>query len=215
MNTIEKYGTMFVALLGAATGGWAVYTDYDKSEFEKPIDLRDATVNSFQSQIKSAGDRKDDAEVLRVRLKYEEYEESWRDSQQLATLTTAVNNLVSFEITPKEKAQISEFLNSSELYLTTGLTDPQTVASAYLVTGDYPNATKFFEVAALDQPSDPNLLALRSIAWAGRAELLSEKSDQSLWQKKSEELAAEATKEGIDTSKLEQLSNQLRAAQPR
>jgi hypothetical protein len=40
MNNIEKYGTMFVAVIGALTGGWAVYTDYDKSEFIKPISLR-------------------------------------------------------------------------------------------------------------------------------------------------------------------------------
>ncbi len=73
MTKIEKYGTMLVAFIGAVTGGWAVYTDYDKSEFLKPINLREATVNSFQSQIKSASDRKDDDEVLRVRLKYEKY----------------------------------------------------------------------------------------------------------------------------------------------
>ena len=172
MTKIEKYGTMLVAFIGAVTGGWAVYTDYDKSEFLKPINLREATVNSFQSQIKSASDRKDNDEVLRVRLEYEKYEESWRDSQQLAALTTPISKLVSLEVTPEDIEQLSVYLESSNAYLTSGLTDPETVASAYLVTGDYANATKYFEVAALKQPDDPNLLALRSIAWAGKAELL-------------------------------------------
>ena len=211
MTKIEKYGTMLVAFIGAVTGGWAVYTDYDKSEFLKPINLREATVNSFQSQIKSASDRKDDDEVLRVRLKYEKYEESWRDSQQLAALTAHISKLVSLEITPEENAQLSAYLNSSDEYLTSGLTDPETVASAYLVTGDYFNATKYFEVAALKQPDNPNLLALRSIAWAGKAELITDVNEQALLLEKSNDLAVEAQKEGIDASKLEELSNQLKA----
>lgn len=211
MNKIEKYGTMLVALIGAATGGWAVYTDYDKSEFLKPINLREATVNSFQSQIKSANDRKDDDEVLRVRLKYEEYEESWRNSQHFYALTASISNLVSLEVTPTESALLSAYLKSKDSYLTAGLTDPEAIASAYLVTGDYSNATKYFDVAALKQPNEPKLLALRSIAWAGKAELVTDKNEQTQLFEKSNVFASKAVKEGIDASQLEKLTNQLKA----
>ena len=102
-------------------------------------------------------------------------------------------------------------LATSDSYLTGGLTDAETVASAYLVTGDYFNATKYFEVAALKQPNDPKLLALRSIAWAGKAELVTDQNEHFLLLEKSNILASKAAKEGIDASQLEKLSNQLKA----
>jgi hypothetical protein len=40
MNRLEKYGTMLVAVVGAATGGWAVYNDYSESEFKGSIEFR-------------------------------------------------------------------------------------------------------------------------------------------------------------------------------
>jgi tetratricopeptide (TPR) repeat protein len=211
MNKFEKYGTMLVALVGAVTGGWSVYTDYDKSEFLKPIHLREATVKSFQSQIKSANQRKDDPEVLRVSLEYEKYEELWRNSQQLAALTAAISNLVSFEVTPEQSNRLDAILDSSDSYLAAGLTEPEAIASAYLVTGDFSNATKYFEVAALNPSSNPNLLALRSIAWAGKAELTTDPKEQDILLEKSFDLATEAVEKGIDSSKLELLSNQLKA----
>lgn len=110
-------------------------------------------------------------------MKYEKYEEYWRNSRELAALTESISNLVSMEVTPSESARISEYLATSDSYLTGGLTDAETVASAYLVTGDYFNATKYFEVAALKQPNDPKLLALRSIAWAGKAELVTDQNE--------------------------------------
>jgi hypothetical protein len=68
-------------IIGAVAGIWGAYTAYDASKFKQPFDIHDKTVNSFHSQIASAEARKDTAEIVRIRLSYEKFEEDWRSAR--------------------------------------------------------------------------------------------------------------------------------------
>ncbi len=86
---------MGIALIGAATDIVATVNDYNDSEFKKPIDLRVATVVSYNSHIDSAAKRGDKDEALRVRL---EYEENWRNNRKLVSLTMCGNQFSQLRI---------------------------------------------------------------------------------------------------------------------
>lgn len=211
MNRIEKYGTMFVAFIGAASGVWAVYNDFSDSEFKRPITLRDAKVKSFKSQISSAKERKDKKEVLRVSLDYEKYEESWRNRQTLSSITKPISNLVNVKASPDEIKQLEELLQNQEFYFTVGKTEPESIGSAYLATGDFAKASQYYQVAADLDPSNGNVYALRALALQGEAQAASvEEVRQDLIQK-SMGFAEIATAKGVDPKKIELLSRELKA----
>src|SRR5450759_2816877 len=95
MNALEKYTTMFAAIIAAVAGIWGAYTNYDASKFKQPFDEHGQAVKSFQSQIASAEARKDNKEVIRVRLFYERFEEGWRDARKITGIVSPLVSLAS------------------------------------------------------------------------------------------------------------------------
>lgn len=211
MNNIEKYGTMLVALIGAATGGWAVYNDFSDTEFKKPITLREAKVNSYKSQIASAKDRGDQDEVLRVRLDYEKYEETWRNRQTLSSIIEPINNLVNVVVSPKETRQLNELLNNQEFYFSVANLEPKSVGSAYLATGDFVKAGQYYEVASNLDPTNANVYALRALALQGEAQTVSALDTRQELLNKAMELTETAKAKGVDPERIEALTNELKA----
>lgn len=209
MDNFVKYSTLAVALFGAFTGGFAAYSNYAASEFKKPIDLRTATSNSYNTQIDSAFKRGDEEEVLRVSLDLERYEEAWRNNLKLVSLTSPVTNLVSLNLKPENTAQIVEILKYSDTYVATGSVEPLTIGSAYLATGDYNNADKFFKIAAIKNPKDVSLYALRVLALQGKAKLTAPGSEKDAFLKALEALTTEASIKGVDKLQLQTLSTEL------
>jgi len=209
MNNIEKYGTMLIATIGAISGGFAIYNDYTASEFRKPIDLRVATVVSYNSHIESASKRGDKDEALRVRIEYEKYEEAWRNNQKLASLTDAVTNLVSLELRPEDSARIVEILQT-DTYVASDNVEPVTIGSAYLATGDYKNAIKYFKFAAIKEPKNPNIYALRSLALQGKAQTVSAGLERDNLIKEAQFFSTEASNKGVDENLMQSISSELR-----
>ena len=202
---------MLVAVIGAATGGSAVYNDFSDSEFKKPITLREAKVKSFKSQIASAKERGDEKAVLRVSLDYENYEESWRTRQTLSSITQQINNLVSLEISPEQSNQIEMILSNKGLYFTEDAIDPTVFGNAYLATGDFEKASQYYQVAANLEPSNANLYALRALALQGQAQTVSVKKVEVELIERAAEFAQTAKDKGVDSKKFEFLANELRA----
>jgi len=210
MNKVEKYATMVVAVVGAVTGGMATYTDFSGSEFKKPIDLRQATVASFVAQIESATKRGDRKEALRVRLDYERFEESWRRSQKLSSLTAQVENLISLDLAPAQLSQISDILQDAGTSMAVDYFKPETLGSAYLATGDYQSASKYYRLAELRSPDNPKVYALRALALQGEAQS-SEVGQivKAALEQEAKELVLKAESKGVDPERIQILSNEL------
>ena len=202
---------MLVAVIGAASGVWAVYNDFSDSEFKKPIALREAKVKSYKSQIASVKERGDKKEALRVSLDYEKYEESWRNRQALSSITKPISNLVKAKLSPNEIKQLEELLQNQEFYFAAGKTEPEAIGSAYLATGNFAKASQYYQVAADLDPSNANVYALRALALQGEAQTtLVEEVRQDLIQK-AMGFAETATDRGVDPKKIELLSRELKA----
>lgn len=213
MNKAEKYVTMFLASVGAATGVWAKYHDYSESEFTKPITLREAKVDSFKSQIASARDRGDTSEALRVTLEYERYEESWRKGQTITSVTERINNLESLNVTPEEKSRLQEILGDTDGGILSLEIEPEIFGSAHLAVGNFSKANKYYQVASIQRPSNPSVLALRSLAVQGEAFDASTEENKKRLMAQAMELSNEAISRGVDRNRIEALLNQLKANQ--
>jgi len=209
MTKLEKYATMLVAAVGALTGGMATYTDYSDAEFKRPIDMRQATVASFLAQIESAVKRGDRKEAVRVRLQYERFEESWRNSQRLSSLTAPIEHLVSLQLAPGQTAQIRGILHDASAYLSSGFFKPATLGNAYLATGDYQSASRYYKLAALSEPSAPNLLALRALALQGEARDVEQEAARDELTKEAEQLVQQAQSGGVDADRINALAAEL------
>ena len=209
MTKLEKYLTMSVAAVGALTGGMATYTDYTGAEFKKPIDLRQATVASFLAQIDSASKRRDHREALRVRLEYERFEESWRNSQRLSSLIAPIENLISLRVAPGQASQIRNILHNASTDLSSGFLTPGTLGSVYLATGDYQNASKYYKLAALSEPNDPNIHALRALALQGEAKGTEPETAREELNQEAKQLVQKAESGGVDADRIKALAAQL------
>jgi tetratricopeptide (TPR) repeat protein len=146
-----------------------------------------------------------------VRLAYEKYEEAWRSSQTLASITEPITNLVSLELEPGQNEWIEQFLKNVDASIATGLIKPATIGSAYLATGDYKNASKYYQVAAVREPMNPNIYALRSLALQGEANAESIETEKVKLEEEASKLAETARTKGVDSGKIAFLVNELKA----
>jgi predicted Zn-dependent protease len=117
---------------------------------------------------------------------------------------------VSLELKPENNAQIVEILKNADAYVASGGVEPVTIGSAYLATGDYKNAIKYLDVAALKEPKSPNIYALRSLALQGKAKTISAGTERDNLIKKAQFLSAEASTKGIDKNLIQLRSTELR-----
>lgn len=202
---------MFVAIVGAVTGGWAVYNDYSDFEFKKPITLREANVESFKSQIASAKGRGDETEALRVSLVYEKYEEYWRGAQTLSSITEQITDLVSLKVSPEQNKQLEHLLNNTDQFYAIGKVEPEVIGSAYLAVGSFKKASEYYQVAADTDPSNAKIYALQSLALQGQAQAESGAEAKLKLIAEASELAEKAKANGVDSKKLEFLTNELKA----
>ncbi|MCG8434484.1 MAG: hypothetical protein MJA83_10670, partial [Gammaproteobacteria bacterium] len=154
MKFIKKYGTFSVALLGALTGLLALYNDYSNTEFNKPFAIRAATAESFRGQIQSAESRNDVDEVNRLKHAYENYEEGWRNTNVLESLTLGFNNLTTLIASPENLARVHGILNGPSAAHVRQHAEPQALGNAYLAVGEYDQAITQFKIAAANHPED-------------------------------------------------------------
>jgi hypothetical protein len=174
MNAFEKYTTIVVAVIGAVAGIWGAYTAYDASKFKQPFDEHGQAVNSFRLQISSAEARKDSKEVIRVRLLYEKFEESWRDARRITGLVSSVESLASANLNNKDEAAVKALLASTSAENSPQLS-PKTLGAAYFAVGDYENAVRHLKDASA-RADDPQALALQSAAFGELAKNASTKN---------------------------------------
>jgi uncharacterized protein HemY len=211
MNKAEKIMTWIVAVIGAITGSWATYTNFSESEFKKPITLRTAMVNSFKSQIESAKERGDNDEVVRVRKIFENYEEKWRGRYSLSFLTEPIKQLKTINLNPEDKARLIEILNNSDFQYAKAEFDPLTVGSAYLATAAYKKASDYFRVAAEHDPTNANVVVLKSLALLGEAKTSELKHELEQLRVQIDQLNLKAVRLGADSKSIKKLSAEIAA----
>lgn len=174
MNKAEKIVTMIVASVGGGAGLWGAYTSYDASKFTQPFDEREQIVKSFTTQIGSAEKRKDIAEVNRVRLLLEKYEESWRSARKLAKLVEPLESLKTTKLSERESHDIRELLDSWSKSEDRVSISPKTLGAAYYVAGNYQQAINQLSLVSANT-NDPSVNVLKAVSFA---ELASSEFDQ-------------------------------------
>ncbi len=173
MTKNEKYLTMFVSFIGAIgglAGVWGAYTTYDASKFKQPLDLHTAMVRSFTEQIQFAEKRKDDPEVIRVRVLYETFEENWRSSSKLTSLVAPISALVVNEVAAEAKGEINDILVSFDFSEPVLSVDPKTLGGAYFAVGDYKKAIEQYSMASFNAPDDANSSVLKAASFSRLSE---------------------------------------------
>lgn len=167
MNTIEKYGTMLVALIGAITGGVATYNDLSITGFDKKLRERKAFVESYESSINSAKIRGDKEKEKTLRIEYEKWEHSWRNARKTAFLTASITDLKSLHMSESSLNDLKLTLeNSNPQMILTTLT-PQEAGSAYLATGQFQEAGALFQRALAEDPQNAKYSGLYSLSLFG------------------------------------------------
>lgn len=194
MTRLEKIATWILSAIGAVAGLWGAYTVWDASKFRQPFDEREQMAASFRGQIESAEKRKDEPEVKRIRVRYEQFEEGWRAGRKVAQLVAPVEQLRTSELGDAEKTKLREIL-----FMSAGQPAPvveqRTLGAAYLAVGEYERAVSHLRSAAATK--DPNALALQSAAFSGLAtDATTPESKQ-----KYELLAAESFRAALATPK--------------
>jgi hypothetical protein len=178
MNRIEKYSIIGMAVIGAMAGLWGAYTAYDASRFQQPLDEHSKIVLSFQNQIASAEKHREEPDVIRVRLDYEKYEESWRNGRRLSALVSPIENLAAHRVTEVERSEISQLLDSIGSTQAPLLLGNRTLGAAYFAVGSYDRASEHFLASSTERP-DQSTVILRA---ASLSRLSQEQQDPNLKQ---------------------------------
>lgn len=158
MNRIEKYSTIGLAVIGGMAGLWGAYTAHDASKFQQPLDEHAKIVLSFQNQISSAEKHRGETEIIRVRLEYEEYEESWRNGRRLSALVSPIESLAAHRVTDLERNEISQLLESIGGANAPLLLDNRTLGAAYFAVGSYELASEHFLVSSAERSDQPSAI---------------------------------------------------------
>jgi tetratricopeptide (TPR) repeat protein len=179
MSKIEKVITIVVSIFGTfggLAGLWGAYTAYDASKFKEPFVKHSELANSFKDQIGSAENRQDNEEVNRVRLEYEKFEESWRDTQYLAAIVAPIENLANIQLSDEELEKVEKLVASVKSEQPASEDTFRTLGSAYFALGRHEEAIKQYNMAATLDPEDPSIYALKAASYA---QLSVEDSDES------------------------------------
>lgn len=173
MKKIEKMAGIAIALIGAfggLAGLWGAYTAHDAAKFKEPFFRHEKIAKSFHSQIESAEKRKDNEEVARVRITYEQFEESWRASKKLTALVFPIDSLASFTLPRANIDQIRQLVASIEKQ--PGLAEHQEriLGSAHLVLGEYKEALRRYNIAEKTSQNEADIYTLQAAAYAGLAD---------------------------------------------
>lgn len=168
MNKIEKIVTIIIAIVGCVAGLWGAYTAHDASKFKQPFDEHDEISKSFTSQISSAEKRNDKTEVIRVRLSYEKFEESWRTARQIAKITAPFENLATYQLSPDQSNNLTKLLATTSTEPNALPLSTKTLGAAYLALGNYQKAAEQLSVVS-SETEDSNTLALKAAAFSGLA----------------------------------------------
>lgn len=200
-NWITIAFSLLAAIIGAFSNVIVTKISHD-TEVKKSS--KELMVESYKSQIESANVRKDSSEALRLRMSYEQYEENWRKSEALLSATYPIRE--DLILTASHKRNIESSLSGIEKNDNNQI-DPFAIGSAYLVVGDYANATEYLSVNA--DSSDPNIDMLLSLAYRGRAQSADTDSAKEAFMQRYIEFYDRARSKGADTLKIDKLSSDL------
>lgn len=183
MTKFEKIATgstMFVALVGAVSGGWGAYTAFDASKFKQPFFEHQQIAKSFLAEVASAEARKDAPEATRIRLRYEQFEERWRASMQIAQIVAPVESLSVSQLSKDQSQRLKELLATASQGQSQPDLSAKTLGAAYFAVKDYKAAAVQLD-AATSQHSEPDALALKAAAYSALAVSTSNLSDKKMY----------------------------------
>jgi len=147
------------------SGPWGAYTAYDAARFKQPFDEHDQIGKSYVAQIASAEKREDKAEITRVRILYEIYEEKWRAARKIAQIVAPIESLATVSLTLEERSNLSTLLDRTIEGPSQPWLSRKTLGAAYLATKDFKGAAAQLSVAAQEN-RDPKVLTLKAAAFS-------------------------------------------------
>jgi tetratricopeptide (TPR) repeat protein len=185
MTKFEKFGTMFVAFIGASSGLWGAFTVHDSAQFKQPLDKHIVMAKSFTDQIHSVSKRNDKSETIRLRKEYEEFEENWRKEQVVVAVIESSISLPPNEVSESQKQLVSSWLSEINSSPSLALNGANKIADAWFIAGDYQKAVGAYKTALLQNPSSGEDLIgqARSYGYLSLAETNPEL--QKLWHKEA------------------------------
>ncbi|MBV1952641.1 MAG: hypothetical protein KUG64_10670 [Cycloclasticus sp.] len=160
---------IFLSIVGTGTGSFGAYTAYHADLFKQPLDKHTQVALSFKDEIASAENRGDNKKVKSLRIKYEEYEKSWRDGQLLERITASIRSLNFKEISDSKKAEISTVLNEITGSYAYATSSPEAIGAAYYAIGDFSDASEQLGIALAENPDNNNIRALQAASLVSAA----------------------------------------------
>lgn len=160
-----------LSIIATGTGGFGAYTAWQANKFRQPLDKHQQVAMSFKDQISSAEHRGDNSNANIVRIEYEKYEKSWRDSQFLERVTASIRSLDMENITETKRTEISNALNKITNSYAVTTASPEAFGAAYYALGEYKKAAEQLGVALATNPSDNNIRALQAASLVSASNL--------------------------------------------
>lgn len=155
---------IFLSVIATVTGSFGAYTAWQANMFKQPLDKHQQIAMSFKDEISSAEHRGDKINANVVRIEYEKYEKSWRESQLLDNVTASIRSLDNFKISETKRIEISTTLNNITDPYVTAFAKPEAIGAAYYALGDYKEASRQFGVALEVNPTNNNIRALQAVS---------------------------------------------------
>ena len=153
---------IILSIVGTGTGSFGAYTAYQADLFRQPLDKHTQVALSFKDEITSAEKRGDKPKVKTLRIKYEQYEESWRINQLLESITASIRTLDFGELSEEKTAEISKTLNKVTGSHAYTISSPATLGAAFYAVGDFKEASQQLGVALASNPDNNNIRALQA-----------------------------------------------------
>lgn len=160
---------IFLSLVGTGTGSFGAYTAYQSDLFKQPLDKHTQVALSFKDEITSAEKRGDNPKVKSLRVKYEQYEESWRDGQLLENVTASIRSLDIRYISDSQKIEISKTLDKVMNSAAYTASSPEILGAAYYAIGHYGEASEQLGIALATNPNNNNIRALQAASLVSAA----------------------------------------------
>ena len=160
---------ILLSIVGTGTGSFGAYTAYQANLFKQPLDKHTQVALSFKDEISSAEKRGDKPKVANLRVKYEEYESSWRDGQLLERVTASIRSLDIENISASKKSEILNALNNVMSSPANITSSPEALGAAYYAVGDFSKASEQLGIALAENPSNNNIRALQAASLVSSA----------------------------------------------
>lgn len=155
VEDVVKSGVALAAIGGLVNSGLNTKFIRDSETFNQTISRHSEAASSFKDQINSATDRGDVGEADRIRINYEDFEESWRKGESILDMVSALIFTSPLEFDVETQRSVDSWLAEIESHPEWGLRYPPIDhGNVLFFAGRYYQAANEYQVALNSNPGD-------------------------------------------------------------